>query len=75
MREALWTAAAKLPLWVLANAVVSPVSDSGERVKAVAAATPAKAAASRPQSKVPSAQSFDSLFLFGLFSVPSVSPW
>jgi hypothetical protein len=31
-------------------------SPSGERVKAVAAATAAKAAASRPQSKVPSAQ-------------------
>jgi hypothetical protein len=58
MREALWTAAAKLPLLVLADAVVLHVSQSGERVKVVAAATAAKAAASRPQSKVPSAQSF-----------------
>jgi len=53
MREALWTAAAKLPLLVLADAVVLHVSQSGERVKVVAAATAAKAAASRPQSKVP----------------------
>jgi hypothetical protein len=56
MREALWTATANLPLLVLAHAVVLQVSHSGERVKAVAAATSAKAAASRPQSKVPSAQ-------------------
>jgi hypothetical protein len=42
---------------VFSHNVVLQVSHCGERVKAVAAATAAKAAASRPQSKVPSAQS------------------